>query len=127
MQDYTNEQLQKALSSMLDDSSNIDYDARHIFGHGQPDHQLSKLQIITATRILDYQEYMVSCVTMFFKVFGAVGYHISMEIAHELVYYRINFSVFDIRPSRTLLRKINCCKLPRNLPRNMDPFWTLAQ
>jgi hypothetical protein len=60
--DYTNEELQGALDSMLEGSTNADYDARHIFGYGQSDHKLSMLQIITATRILDYKDMMVrSC------------------------------------------------------------------
>ena len=58
-QDYTNEELKNALDSMLLDSKDKDYDARHIFGYGQDDHQLSMLQIITATRILDYKDLMV--------------------------------------------------------------------
>lgn len=58
--DYTNEELKGALDSMLGGSDDPDYDARHIFGHGQEDHQLSMLQIITATRILDYNDIIVS-------------------------------------------------------------------
>jgi len=56
---YSNEELKEALDSMLKDSTNREYDARHIFGHGKPDHELSMLQIITATRILDYRDLMV--------------------------------------------------------------------
>ena len=59
--DYTNAELKGALDSLLENSQDADYDARHIFGHGQADHKLSMLQIITATRILDYNDIMVGC------------------------------------------------------------------
>lgn len=59
-QEYTNKELKDALDSMLTDSEDTEYDARHIFGHGQADHKLSMLQVITATRILDYKDVMVS-------------------------------------------------------------------
>jgi indole-3-glycerol phosphate synthase/phosphoribosylanthranilate isomerase len=64
---YTPQQLKDALESLVlwqRDSSRPgadteqedgDDDAAHIFGHGDPDHRLSMLQVITATRILDYQ------------------------------------------------------------------------
>jgi len=58
--EYSAEELKEALQSMLEDSENPDYDARHIFGYNQPDcHELSMLQIIAATRILDYRQIMV--------------------------------------------------------------------
>ena len=57
--EYSPQELKDALQSMLQDSKNPDYDARHIFGHGKADHELSMLQIITATRILDYEGIMV--------------------------------------------------------------------
>eukprot|EP00529_Nitzschia_sp_RCC80_P015805 CAMPEP_0113489628 /NCGR_PEP_ID=MMETSP0014_2-20120614/26627_1 /TAXON_ID=2857 /ORGANISM="Nitzschia sp." /LENGTH=712 /DNA_ID=CAMNT_0000383371 /DNA_START=93 /DNA_END=2231 /DNA_ORIENTATION=- /assembly_acc=CAM_ASM_000159 len=55
---YTSEQLKGALDSLLEGSTNPDYDGRHLFGYGNPDHELSKLQAITATRILDYERYL---------------------------------------------------------------------
>ena len=57
--EYAPQELKEALQSMLKDSQDPDYDARHIFGYGDADHELSMLQIITATRILDYQTIMV--------------------------------------------------------------------
>ena len=54
---YTTEQLKQALLGLLDDSSNPTYDGRHLFGFDDYDkHHLSKLQEITATRILDYEK-----------------------------------------------------------------------
>lgn len=58
--EYSEEELKEALDSLLHDSDNPDYDGRHIFGYGDPDHKLSMLQKITATRILDYREMIVS-------------------------------------------------------------------
>lgn len=55
---YSAEELQGALDSLLLDSENPDYDARHIFGYGRKNEELSKLQEITATVILDYQHYL---------------------------------------------------------------------
>ena len=59
--EYSKEQLKAALDSLLADSDNPSFDSRHIFGYGYgvEDHQLSMLQTITATVLLDYQEYMV--------------------------------------------------------------------
>jgi len=54
---YGEEDLKGALHSLLDDSNDPSFDARHIFGHNEPDQPLSKLQEITATVILDYQRY----------------------------------------------------------------------
>jgi hypothetical protein len=54
-QEYTPEQLHVALESLLEDSQNPAFDARHIHGFGVPDHELSMLQTITATVMLDYQ------------------------------------------------------------------------
>lgn len=61
-QEYSKEQLKAALDSLLADSDNPSFDARHIYGYGYgaEDHQLSMLQTITATVLLDYQNYMVS-------------------------------------------------------------------
>jgi len=56
---YTPAQLKDALNSLNDGSSNPDYDSRHIYGYGNPDHKLSMLQTITANTILDYQKIMV--------------------------------------------------------------------
>lgn len=67
LQDYTDGELQEALNSMLADSKDANYDARHIFGYGQPDHKLSMLQIVTATRILDYKGLMVSANTVLYE------------------------------------------------------------
>jgi hypothetical protein len=58
--EYTKEQLKEALNSLLEGSSNPDFDGRHLFGYKDANHELSKLQSITATRILDYQNYIVS-------------------------------------------------------------------
>jgi len=52
---YTPEQLQTALDSLWRSSKQPDYDARHIYGYKDANHEMSMLQIITATRILDYQ------------------------------------------------------------------------
>lgn len=52
---YTDVQLQQALDSLVEGSTNPSHDARHIFGYGEATHKLSMLQRITATRILDYQ------------------------------------------------------------------------
>lgn len=61
--EYTEEQLKDALDSLLQGSSDPAFDGRHLFGFGDPNHKLSKLQAITATRILDYENYMVSSST----------------------------------------------------------------
>lgn len=55
---YTSEQLKSALNSLLDGSDDPDHDGRHLFGYGNPDHKLSKLQTVTATRMLDYERYL---------------------------------------------------------------------
>jgi len=58
---YTPEELKEALYSLLEDSSDPAHDGRHLFGfEDYPNHELSKLQSITATRILDYQRYLGS-------------------------------------------------------------------
>lgn len=57
---YTDQELLGALNGLLDDSADKDFDARHIYGYGDESHTLSMLQTITATRELDYREYMVS-------------------------------------------------------------------
>jgi anthranilate synthase/indole-3-glycerol phosphate synthase/phosphoribosylanthranilate isomerase len=64
--EYSKEQLKEALNSLLADSDNPSFDARHIYGYGYgaQDHQLSMLQTITATVLLDYQNYMV-CLSKF--------------------------------------------------------------
>ena len=56
---YTDDQLKAALDGLLQDSKDPAFDGRHLFGYGDPNHQLSKLQSITATRILDYETYLV--------------------------------------------------------------------
>jgi anthranilate synthase/indole-3-glycerol phosphate synthase/phosphoribosylanthranilate isomerase len=55
---YSPSQQKAALDSLLADSGNPLCDGRHIFGFGMDDHNLSTLQTITATRILDYQTKM---------------------------------------------------------------------
>ena len=55
---YTDVELQQALDSLWEGSANPDFDARHIFGYQDPSHELSMLQRITATRILDYRSLM---------------------------------------------------------------------
>ena len=58
---YTAEELKAALYSLLEGSSDPAHDGRHLFGFDDyPNHELSKLQSITATRILDYQSYLAS-------------------------------------------------------------------
>jgi len=58
---YSPEELKEALYSLLDGSSDKVHDGRHLFGfEDYPNHELSKLQSITATRILDYQRYLSS-------------------------------------------------------------------
>lgn len=57
--EYTDEQLRAALDSLLEGSSDKDFDSRHMYGYGQPggdDGSLSMLQKITATRILNYKD-----------------------------------------------------------------------
>ena len=54
---YSPDELRDALNSLLDDSEDPGFDARHIFGYGKQE-KLSKLQEITATVILDYQRYL---------------------------------------------------------------------
>jgi hypothetical protein len=58
--EYSEEQLKAALDGLLEGSSDPAFDGRHLFGTGDPNHELSKLQSITATRILDYQAFLVS-------------------------------------------------------------------
>jgi anthranilate synthase/indole-3-glycerol phosphate synthase/phosphoribosylanthranilate isomerase len=53
---YTDTELHNALGSLLAGSTDASFDARHLFGYNDPNHKLSMLQTITATRILDYQE-----------------------------------------------------------------------
>jgi indole-3-glycerol phosphate synthase/phosphoribosylanthranilate isomerase len=53
---YTDTQLAEALESLLKGSAQPAHDARHISGHGDAAHELSMLQRITATRILDYRD-----------------------------------------------------------------------
>ncbi|KAL3944178.1 MAG: hypothetical protein SGBAC_001735 [Bacillariaceae sp.] len=55
--EYSKEQLKEALNSLLEGSTNPDFDGRHLFGYKDVNHELSKLQSITATRVLDYQNY----------------------------------------------------------------------
>ena len=62
---YTDEQLKAALDSLLEGSTDRAFDGRHLFGFGDVDHTLSKLQAITATRILDYKAYLVRIVPSF--------------------------------------------------------------
>lgn len=52
---YSNEEMKKALDSLIEGSPNPDYDSRHIYGYKDDSHKCSMLQIVTATRILDYQ------------------------------------------------------------------------
>jgi indole-3-glycerol phosphate synthase/phosphoribosylanthranilate isomerase len=56
---YAEPELKAALHSLLKDSKDPDFDARHMFGYGDPNHTLSKLQEITATVILDYTRYFL--------------------------------------------------------------------
>jgi hypothetical protein len=58
--EYSEEQLKAALDGLLEGSSDPAFDGRHLFGTGDPNHKLSKLQSISATRILDYQTFLVS-------------------------------------------------------------------
>lgn len=57
--EYTDEQLHSALNSLLQGSTDPSFDGRHLFGFQDPNHKLSKLQTITATRILDYEAFLV--------------------------------------------------------------------
>jgi indole-3-glycerol phosphate synthase/phosphoribosylanthranilate isomerase len=52
---YSDTELKNALDSLLEGSTDPSLDARHIFGYNDVTHNLSMLQTITATRILDYQ------------------------------------------------------------------------
>ena len=53
---YTEEELKAALDSLLQGSKDPDHDARHVFGYKDPNHKMSMLQQITATRVLDYEK-----------------------------------------------------------------------
>jgi hypothetical protein len=55
---YTAEQLKDALASLSVTGGASA--SQHIYGYGDPNHELSMLQKVTATRILDYQKLMVS-------------------------------------------------------------------
>lgn len=56
---YSKEELKEALYGLLNDSQNPVHDGRHLFGFDDyTNHELSKLQSITATRILDYNRYL---------------------------------------------------------------------
>jgi hypothetical protein len=57
---YSEQELKEAMGSLLADSDDPIYDARHIFGYQDDYINLSMLQRITATRILDYRKIMVS-------------------------------------------------------------------
>jgi hypothetical protein len=57
--EYTDEQLHAALDSLLEGSKDPSFDGRHLFGFQDSNHKLSKLQTITATRILDYEAFLV--------------------------------------------------------------------
>ncbi|KAL3917212.1 MAG: hypothetical protein SGILL_004817 [Bacillariaceae sp.] len=61
---YSDTEIKGALDSLLEDSDNPAFDGRHLFGYSNgkmnADHELSKLQTITATRILDYENYLRS-------------------------------------------------------------------
>jgi hypothetical protein len=57
--EYTDAQLKAALNGLLQGSTNVELDGRHLFGFQDPNHELSKLQSITAHRILDYETYLV--------------------------------------------------------------------
>lgn len=56
---YSPAQLKEALNSLLSDSEDPAFDGRHMFGYGDDNHELSMLQTITATVVLDYETYMV--------------------------------------------------------------------
>mmetsp|Transcript_27003 Transcript_27003/g.39101 ORF Transcript_27003/g.39101 Transcript_27003/m.39101 type:complete len:614 (-) Transcript_27003:1763-3604(-) len=51
---YTDDQLKDALSSLY--GPNPDETCSHLHGYGDPEHKLSMLQRITATRVLDYEK-----------------------------------------------------------------------
>ena len=56
---YSEEELKKALYGLLVDSPDPVHDGRHLFGFDDyENHELSKLQSITATRVLDYEQYL---------------------------------------------------------------------
>ena len=58
---YSEQELKDALYSLLEGSSDPSHDGRHLFGFDDyASHELSKLQSITATRVLDYQRYLSS-------------------------------------------------------------------
>jgi indole-3-glycerol phosphate synthase/phosphoribosylanthranilate isomerase len=56
---YSDIELKNALESLLEGSTDASFDARHIFGYNDAAHNLSMLQTITATRILDCQKRMM--------------------------------------------------------------------
>lgn len=69
--EYTDAQLKAALDGLLQGSTNVEVDGRHLFGFQDPNHELSKLQSITAHRILDYETYLVRfCFRFRFGVAG---------------------------------------------------------
>lgn len=53
--EYSENQMKAALASLSDGPN----DSSHIYGNGDEEHKLSMLQTITATRILDYEAWMV--------------------------------------------------------------------
>ena len=61
--DYSEDQLKGALQSLLKGSVDPNFDGRHLFGFNDENHKLSKLQSITATRILDYETYIAEATT----------------------------------------------------------------
>ena len=73
--EYTQDQLKAALDSLLEGSTDPSYDARHILGFQDPNHKLSKLQQITATRILDYETYLVGYKNNVMKNVLSCKYH----------------------------------------------------
>jgi hypothetical protein len=107
--EYTEGQLKGALDSLLEGSSDQSFDGRHLFGFRDCDHKLSKLQSITATRILDYETYMVRQQVYEQDPYGQ--FQIVMLISFT----------YD-RQVHPLHRKKNCSPRLKTFGRNMVPF-----
>ena len=106
---YTDAQLKAALDGLLEGSKDPAFDGRHLFGFNDPDHQLSKLQSITATRILDYETFLVSKATF-------ESYQFSIDMFSKI---SSSAQTFHSRLTRQHQQKLNCEKSVPNLPRNM--------
>ena len=68
---WSQDEQKAALDKLLQGSTDPTFDGRHLYGFGNPDHKLSKLQSLTATRMLDYQMYLVR--THIISILSVIG------------------------------------------------------